>query len=86
MQILSKKFKNYLTKFIKVKEIENSKFSITDPLGLKLLTRPRLNFSHLDEHNFRHNIKDTVKRMCFCGAGTETTDHFHLSCQNFTFV
>ena len=31
------KFKNYLTKFIKVKE--NSTFSISDPLGLKLLTR-----------------------------------------------
>ena len=31
------KFKNYFTKFIKVKE--NSTFSIPDPLGLKLQTR-----------------------------------------------
>ena len=37
------KFKHYLTKFIKVKE--NSTFSTSDPLGLKLLIRLRLNFS-----------------------------------------
>ena len=39
------KFKTYLTKFINVKE--NYTFSISDPFGLKLLTHPRLNFSHL---------------------------------------
>ena len=78
------KFKNYLTKFIKVKE--NSTFSISDPLGLKLLTRLRLNFSHLNEHKFRHNFRDTVNPMCSCGAGIETTDHYLLRSQNFPLV
>ena len=73
------KFKNYLTKFIKVKE--NSTFSISDPLGLKLLTRLRLNFSHLNEHKFRHNFRDTVNPMCSSGAGIETTGDYLLRCQ-----
>ena len=55
------KFKNYLTKFIKVRE--NSTFSISDPLGLKLLTRLQLNFSHFDEHKFMHNFRDTANPM-----------------------
>ena len=79
MQILSIN-SNYLTNFIKVKE--NSTFSITDPLGLKLLTRLRLNFSHLNEHKSRYNFRDTVNPRCSCGAGTETTDHYVFRCQN----
>ena len=78
------KFKNYLTKFIKVKE--NSIFSISDPLGLKLLTRLRLNFSHLNEHKLRHNFRDIVNPMCSCGSRIETTDHYLLRYQNFALV
>ena len=62
---------------------ENSTFSVTDPLGLKLLTRLRSNFSHLNERKFRHDIRDTVNPMCSCGAGIETTDHYLLRSQNF---
>ena len=78
------KFKNYLTKFIKVKE--NCMFSISDPLCLKLLTCLRLNFIHLNEHKFRHNFRDTVNPMCSCGTGIETTDHYLLCCHNFALV
>ena len=52
-----------ITKFIKVKE--NSTFSTSDPLSSKLLTRFRLCFSHLNEHKFRHNVRDTVNSMLF---------------------
>ena len=31
-------------------------YNIFDPIGLKLLTRLRLGFSHLNEHKFRHNF------------------------------
>ena len=31
-----------------------------------------LNFSHLNEHNFRHNFNDTVDLMCTCGLEPET--------------
>ena len=62
---------------------QRSLFSIHDPVGVKLLTRLRLQFSHLNEHKFRHNFNDCVSAMCDCGAETETTSHFFLRCQFF---
>ena len=56
-------FKNYLIKFMKVKE--NSAFSISDLLGLKLLTSLGLNFSHINEHKFMHNFRNTGTPMCY---------------------
>ena len=55
---------------------ENLIFSIYDPLGVKLLTRLRLQFSHLNEHKFRHGFGDTINAMSACGSGAETTKHF----------
>ena len=52
--------------------------------GFKLLTRLRLNFSHLNEHKFRHNFKDTINPMCSCGFEPETTDHYLLRCKLYT--
>ena len=72
------KFKNYLTKFIRIKW--NSTFSMSDPLGLKLLTRLRLNLSHLNKHKFWHNFRDNVNPMCSYRAGIETNDHQLLCC------
>ena len=57
---------------------ENSLFSVYDPLGVKLLTRLRLQFSHLNEHKFRHG--DIVSPMCPCNAENEDTEHFLLRC------
>ena len=50
----------------------------------KLLARLRLNFSHLNEHKFRHNFKDTINLMCSCGCEPETTDHYLLRCKLYT--
>ena len=50
---------------------ERSLFSISDPTVVKLLTRLRLKFIHLKEHNFHHNLKDTIVAMCDCGTKTE---------------
>ena len=72
------KFKSLILDCIRVKE--NSVFAIHDPLGIKLLTRLRLNFSHLNEHKFRHNFRDTLNPLCKCGGGIETTSHFFLRC------
>ena len=41
-----------------------------------------LNFSHPNEHKFRHNFLDTINPMCSCGSVPETTVHFLLRCQN----
>ena len=57
---------------------ENSLFSIYDPLGFKLLTRLRLQFSHLHEHKFRHGFEDTINAMCACGSEVETAEYFLL--------
>ena len=50
---------------------------------VKLLTRLLLQFSHLNEHKFCHNFKDSVGPMCTCGTETETTSHFFWRCQFF---
>ena len=61
-------------KFFKLKQ--RPLFAIHDPIGVKLLLRLRLKFSHLSKHKFLHNFKDAPSPMCDCGSKTETTDHF----------
>ena len=51
------KYKSLLLSFMKVKSC--SLFSIHDPIGIKLLTRLHLGFSHLNDHTFQHNFRDT---------------------------
>ena len=50
----NKKFQNEL--MTDVRSNERSLFSIHDPQGVMLLYWLGLNFSHLNEHRFRHNI------------------------------
>ena len=59
-------------------------FNINNSLGLKLLTRLRIGFSHLKEHKFKHNFQDSIDPLCSCGNDIESTVHFFLHCQNFT--
>ena len=59
-------------------------FKINNPLGIKLLTRLRDSFSHLNEHKFKHNFQDSVEPLCSCGSDIESTTHFFLHCTNFT--
>ena len=40
--------------------MENSVYNIYDPLGMKLLNRLRLGFSHLQENKFRQNFPDIL--------------------------
>ena len=72
-------FRNALLKVII--PIEDSVYNIHDTLGIKLITRLRLSFSHLHEHKFRHNFRDTLNPMCACSIEPETTPHFLLHCQ-----
>ena len=78
----SKQFKKTILDFIRPKE--NSIYAIHDISGLKLLTRLRLNFSHLNEHKFRLNFKDTINPMCSCGFEPENTDHYLLRSKLYT--
>ena len=63
-----------------IKSNERLLFSIHDPQGVKLLSRLRLKFSHLNEHKFRHNFKECVSPMCGCRLEIESTHHFFLRC------
>ena len=45
---------------------ENSLFSIHNLVGIKLLTRLRLQLSHLYEHKFRHGFEHTISPVLFC--------------------
>ena len=73
-----KKFKEMLIKVIRT--IENSVFGVSVIYDTKLLTRLKLNFSHLNEHKFRHNFKNAVNPMGNYVAATETTIHYLLCC------
>ena len=52
------KFKEIILSFIRPNE--NSVFAIHYTKVLKLLTLLKLNFSHLNEHKFRHGFKDAI--------------------------
>ena len=73
-------FRKKLLAFIR--SVGNSMYGIYDPLGVKLINRLRLGFSHLGEHKFRHNFADIVNPLCSCTLETENTEHFFLRCQN----
>ena len=67
---------NIFKKSIVSEKKESSLFCIYDPLGVKLLTRLRPQFSHLNKHKFRHGFSDIINPMCAFGTKTETTEHF----------
>ena len=67
-----------------VRPTENSVFDVYDIKDVKLLTRLRLDFSHLNEHKLRHNFNDTINPMCSCGKEPETTLHYLLRCDLYS--
>ena len=79
---VQKKFKKTLIKVIRTKE--NPVFRVSEFYGIKLLTRLRLNFSHLNEHKFRHNFNDMINPMCNYIAAIETTIHYLLRCRLYS--
>ena len=62
---------------------QSNVYNIFDPIGLKLLTRLQLGFSHLNEHKFRHNFQDCLNPLCLCSLETEDTIYYLLHCQYF---
>ena len=47
--------------------------SIHDSQGVKLLSRLKLNFSHLNEHKFRQNFKECVNPVRGRGSEIKST-------------
>ena len=71
-------FKTSILNFVRPRE--NSVFEVHDINCVKLLTRLRLDFSHLNEHKFRHNFHDIFNPVCFCNKEPEKTLRYLLSC------
>ena len=69
-----------------IRPSQSNVYNIFDPIGLKLLTRLRLGFSHLNEHKFRHNFQDSLNPLCLCSLEIEDTIHYLLHCQYFLSI
>ena len=52
--------------------------SIHNPVGVKLLTRLRLQLSRLNDHKFRHGFEDAISPMCSCNREIESNEPFLL--------
>ena len=76
------KFKKDVLTFIRPKMCPV--YKIHDPIGLKFLTRLRVNLSHLREHKFCHNFLDTLNPLCSCSLEIESTKHYLLRCPFYT--
>ena len=48
-----------------------------------MITRLRLDFSHLREHKFKHNFGDALNPLCSCSIEAESTSHYFLRCHFF---
>ena len=66
-----KQFKSKFMQFFTLKQ--GSLLLIHEQIGVTLLTKLRLKFSHLHEHKFRHKFKYCVIPMWNYGADNEIT-------------
>ena len=69
-------FKKRILSFMR--PLPNKVLNSHNPQGLKLLTRLRLDFSHLRYHKLKHIFLDTINPICSCGSAIATTLHFFL--------
>ena len=78
-------FKNELMRFLRPKCF--SVYNVHDPIGLKLLTRMRVNLSQLREHTFKHGFQDTLNPLCsVINLETESVEQFFLHCPFFAGI
>ena len=71
-------FHNILLRFIR--PVQRKTFNINDSVGVKLLTRLRLGFSHFRQYKFRHGFRDILNPLCPCSIEAKTTAHYFLRC------
>ena len=73
-------FKNHLNNFIRPKGY--SMYGLNDNLGVKLLTKVRVQFSDLRDHRYNHNF-NCLNPVCSCGTDDETSLHYFLRCPRY---
>ena len=67
-------FRNTLINFFR--PWEKNMFNIHDKVGIKLLTKLRLGFSHLGKYKFGLNFGDTLNILCSCSVELEMIMNF----------
>ena len=67
-----------------IRPSESTVFNCHNPKEVKLLTRLKLDLSHLGEHKFKHSFQDSLNPFCCCGKDIETSAHFLLHCPNYS--
>ena len=75
-------FKGRLLQFLR--SLENRPFTCHNPIWIKYLTRPRLEFSLLRYYKFKHSFLDAVDLLCSCSTAIENTAPYFLHCPNFS--
>ena len=55
-------------------------------MGVKYLTRIRLDLSHLNDHKFRHNFQGCLNPLCTCSLEVESTIHYFLHCHYYSDI
>ena len=62
-------FCNTLLKFIR--PAQRKTFNKNDSVGVRLLTKLRLGFSHFHKHKFRDGFRDILNPLCLCSIETK---------------
>ena len=75
-------FKKSILQFIR--RTPNKALNCHNLIGIKLITRLTLGFSHLRDHKFKHNFLDCFNPICYCGQDIETTVHYLIHCPIFS--
>ena len=58
-------------------------FDVHNSLGLTYLTSLHVGLSHLREHKFPHDFRNSLNPICNCSSSIESTKHYLLQCSNF---
>ena len=66
-----------------IRPTPNRTFNCHKPIGIKLITRLRLDLSHQRDHKFKHNFLDCLNPICYCAQDIETTVYYLLHCPFF---
>ena len=74
-------FRKSVLKFIR--PFPSSTYNCFNNKGIKHITRLSLGLSNLCDQKLKHGFLDSLKPICSCLLGIETTCHYLLHCPNF---
>ena len=79
-----RKLENFFKNILKFKRPSpNSTSNWFNTKGINYLTVLHLGLSHPRNHQFKHDLLDSLNPICSCGFDIETKCHFLIHCPNF---